>query len=116
MTVDEAVAIILSFPEVEEGAAWGKPAYKAAGKFFTRLRAEDDSLVLMGVGFDEREMLIEAERQTFHLTDHYRNQPTVLARIASLDPGTLRRLLDRRWRKLVTKAQVKAYEAAMKPS
>jgi len=111
MTAEEAVAVIVSFPEVTEGTAWGKPAYKAMGKFFTRLRAEDDSLVLMDVGFDEREMLIDVEPATFHLTDHYRNYPAVLARIATLDPGTLRGLLERRWRKLATKTQLKAYQA-----
>ena len=44
-------------------------------KFFTRLRRDDASLVLMEVSFDEREMLIEAEPQTFHFTAHYKDYP-----------------------------------------
>ncbi len=111
MTYDEVKAMVLSFPETSEGASYGMPAFKIAGKFFTRLRSEDDSLVLTGVTFDEREMLMEAEPQTFHLTDHYRGYPTVLARIATLDPGTLRAFLERRWRAVAPKKLVKQWDA-----
>ena len=110
MTYEEVRALVLAFPSAEEGVSYGVPAFKVAGKFFTRLRSEDDSLVLTGVGFDEREMLMEAEPQTFHLTDHYRNYPTVLARIANLDPGALNSLLTRRWRELAPKKLVKAFD------
>ena len=82
-----------------------------AGKFFTRLRAEDASLALTGVSFDEREMYIAAEPETFHITAHYKDYPSVLARIASLDPGTLRMLLERRWRVIAPKKLVRAWDA-----
>ena len=42
MTPDEVRALVLSFPETSEGTSYGKPAYKVAGKFFTRIRREDD--------------------------------------------------------------------------
>jgi hypothetical protein len=111
MTPDEVRRLVLSFPDASEGASYGKPAFKVAGKFFTRLRAEDQSLVLTGVGFDERDMYIAAEPQTFHITDHYRAYPSILARIASLDPGTLRVLLERRWREIAPRKLVKAWDA-----
>lgn len=82
------------------------------GTFFTRLRAEDASIVLSDVPFDEREMLMAAARETFHLTPHYQGYAMVLARIEHLDPGSLRNFLERRWRKLATRAAVKAYDAA----
>jgi len=110
MTEDEVRALILSFPAVEEGTSYGYPSYKVAGKFFTRLRAEDSSLVLSDVGFDEREMLMQAEPQTFHLTPHYQGYPTVLARIETLDPGTLHAMLTRIWRRKAPKKLVKAWE------
>jgi hypothetical protein len=112
MTEEEMRAVVLGFPGAEEGTSYGRPAFKVNGKFFTRLRAEDLSVVLQEVGFDEREMLIEAEPATFHFTDHYRGYPIVLARIASLDPGAFRSFLERRWRKIAPKAAVKAWEAA----
>ena len=112
MTQDEMEAIVMAFPMVEKGMSYGSPAYKVNGKFFTRLRREDDSLVLLEVNFDEREMLIEAEPETFHFTAHYKDYPCVLARIGDLHPGSLKNFLDRRWRKIAKKADVKAYDAA----
>ena len=57
-------------------------------------------------------MLIEAEPATFHFTEHYRNYPIVLARIDSLDPGSLRSFLERRWRKIAPNTLVKEWDAA----
>jgi hypothetical protein len=111
VTGEEMRAICLSFPGVEEGTSYGRPAFLVNKKFFTRLRSEDASVVLMEVGFDEREMLIEAEPETFHFTAHYKDYPAVLARIATLHPGSFRNFLERRWRKIAPKALVRAREA-----
>lgn len=111
MTQDEMTAIALSFPGAEEGTSYGQPSFKVNGKFFTRLRAEDQSLVLLEVSADEREMLIEAEPETFFLTPHYKDHPSVLARMATLHPGSFRNFLERRFRKVAKKAVLKAWEA-----
>jgi hypothetical protein len=110
MTADEMDAIVMGFPGVEKGMSYGSPAFKVNGKFFTRLRRDDASMVLMDVSFDEREMLMEAEPKTFHITAHYKDYPSVLARIATLHPGSYRNFLERRWRKIAPKTLVKAYE------
>jgi hypothetical protein len=102
----------MAFPGAEKGMSYGQPSYKVNGKFFTRLRREDASLVLLEVPFDEREMLIEAEPETFHFTPHYKDYPSVLARIATLHPGSLRNFLERRWRKIAPKKLVKEHDAA----
>ena len=112
MTQDEMEAIVMAFPGAEKGISYGRPSYKVNGKFFTRLRAEDDSLVLMDVPFDEREMLIEAEPATFHFTSHYKDYPSVLARIETLHSGSLGSFLARRWRKIAPKRWLKAHDAA----
>jgi len=112
MTVDEMREIVLSFPGAEEGVSYGKPAFLVNKKFFTRLRKEDQSLVLMDVSFDEREMLMEAEPGTFHFTAHYKDYPAVLARIGALHPGSLRNFLARRWKKIAPKKSVREWEAA----
>jgi len=112
MTYDEMHAIVMSFPGVEEAMSYGAPAFKVNGKFLTRLRREDQSLVLVGVSFDEREMLIEAEPATFHITAHYKDYPSVLARMESLHPGSFRNFLERRWRHVAPKKLVKVYDAA----
>ena len=111
MTEDEMRAVILSFPGVVEGKSYGAPSFLVGKKFFTRLRKDDASLVLLEVSFDEREMLMEAEPGTFHITAHYKDYPSVLARIATLHPGSFRNFLERRWRKIAPKTAVRAYEA-----
>jgi hypothetical protein len=111
MTREEMREICLSFPGAEEGTSYGRPSFLVNKKFFTRLRAEDDSVVIMGVSFDEREMLLEAEPQTFHFTAHYKDYPAVLARIETLHAGSFRAFLERRWRKIAPKAAVKAWDA-----
>ncbi len=112
MTPEEMDAIVMAFPGVEKAMSYGSPAYKLNGKFFTRLRRDDQSVVIVDVGFDEREMLMEAEPGTFHITPHYKDYPSVLARIETLHPGSFRNFLERRFRKVAKKTAVKAWEAA----
>jgi hypothetical protein len=111
MTWDEVVAIGLKLPGVEVSTSYRTPSLKACGKFLTRLRSEDDSLVLVGVGFDERDFLIEAEPSVFHITAHYKDYPAVLAWLDRVDPGTVAELLERRWRAVAPKRAVKARDA-----
>lgn len=112
MTPAEMEAIVMAFPGVEKAMSYGSPAYKLNGKFFTRLRRDDASMVLMEVSHDEREMLMEAEPGTFHFTAHYKDYPCVLARLKTLNPDQLKGFLERRWRKSAPKAVVKAWDAA----
>lgn len=111
MTEAEAEAVILAFPGAERGTSYGHPSFKINGKFFTRIRAEDASLVISDVAIDEREMLMEAEPETFHITAHYMSYGYVLARIATLHPGSMRNFLARRFRRIAKKAVVRAWEA-----
>ena len=111
MTREEVRELVLSLPDTEEGASHGLPSFKTGGKFLTRIRAEDDSLVVYVPSFDERDMLIEAEPETFHFTDHYKDYPIVLARIGSVDPAWLEAALRRRWRRVAPKRVVKAWDA-----
>ena len=111
MTREEVRDLVLSMPETEEGSSYGLPAFKTGGKFLTRIRSEDDSLVVYVPSIDERDMLIESEPQTFHLTDHYRDYPIVLARIATVDRAWLEAALHRRWRRCAPKRVVKAWDA-----
>jgi hypothetical protein len=99
--------IALSFEGVEKGSSYGKPSFLLAKKFFTRLRAEDGSIVLFVGSIDEREMLMEVEPAIFHVTAHYKDYPMVLARMAKLDANTLRGMLQRRWAEIAPKKLVR---------
>jgi hypothetical protein len=111
LTKAQVKKIVLSFPGANESTSYGYPSFKIEKKFFTRLRAEDNSLVLVVSSIDERDMLLEAEPKLFHITPHYKNYPTVLARIERLDAKTLRVMLERRWRQIAPKRLQKETEA-----
>lgn len=111
MTPKRFHELVLAFPEVEAGTSYGMPAYKAFGKFFTRLRSEDDSIVIGGVPHVEREILLEADPDVFHLTDRYRSGPWVLARLKPLDVKRAHHYLQRYWRSRAPKTWLKAYDA-----
>jgi hypothetical protein len=110
MTYDDVRAFALALPGVAAGISYGHDCLKAHGKFMTRLKEDGDSLVVPGVTLDEREMLIEAEPDTFYVTDHYRNYPYVLVRLSRAHPGTVTRLLLRHWRATAPKRLLKAYD------
>jgi hypothetical protein len=94
--------IALTFPGVEEGLSYGTPAFRVGGKLLARLHDSGEALVVK-IGFDEREMLMQADPDTFYITDHYRGYPMMLVRIARIDAATLRRLLDQTWRDIAPK-------------
>ena len=92
-----------------EGPCHGTPGFRVGRRFLSRLKEDGDSLVVR-IGMDEREMLMEAEPETFYLTDHDRDYPAVLVRLSSVEPGTLKRLLAQYWREAAPKRLVKAFE------
>ncbi|MDO9431909.1 MAG: MmcQ/YjbR family DNA-binding protein [Phenylobacterium sp.] len=105
MTPEEIRKIVLAFPGAEDGVSYGQPSFKVNNKFFTRLRAEDQSMVLLEVSQDEREMLMEAEPATFHITPHYKDyraswpgsRPCTPARCTISSPAAGARSRRRRW-------------------
>lgn len=99
--------IALSFPETSLQPHYNKPSVMAFGKFLTRLRAEDDTIVLTLGSVDERDMLLELDPETFALTDHYRGGPWILARRDKIDAKRLKGMLEKRWQKLAPKKYLK---------
>src|SRR5438876_11215827 len=91
---------LLTWPGVEESSHYGQPSIKAFGKFLTRLKEDGDSIVINGINFDEREMLMATQGDVFYITDHYRNFPSVLMRLSTSDPTSVEMMLRRRWREL----------------
>ncbi len=94
---------LLSWPGVDESSHYGQPSIKAFGKFLTLLKEDGDSIVVSGIPFDERDMLIETSPDVFYITDHYRNFPSVLVRLSSSDSASIEAMLRRRWRELAPK-------------
>jgi hypothetical protein len=85
-----------ALPGTEEGTSYGTPAFHVKGKFMCRLRPEIDSLVLK-IDPGERDLLMQADPETFYITDHYRGYPAVLVRLSKVDAQHLRELLTHSW-------------------
>lgn len=114
LTAAQFKKIALSFPGTSEGGSYGKPAILVLKKFFTRLRSEDDLIVLRVGSNDERDMLLEADPVTFTITDHYRPGGYILARLDKIDPATLKAMLERRWHELYPRKLMNELEASKK--
>jgi hypothetical protein len=85
---------VSTLPGVEEGTSYGTPAWRSRGKFLARLHQDGVSIVLK-VGNETRDHLLQADPQTFFVTAHYFGYPTVLARLDRLSAADLKKLLVR---------------------
>ena len=102
-------AVGLALPDVEATTRYdGSPVLKLGGCFLaglaTHRSAEPDTLVVR-VGFEEREWLIEDAPETYYLTDYYRSYPLLLVRLSRVDRDALRDLLSVSWRLTSAKAR-----------
>lgn len=94
--------LALALPGVEERPCYGTPGFRVGGKLFARLHQDGESLVLK-VDYLERELLMQADPQAFYVTDHYRNHPWLLVRLARVRAEPLGELIERAWRRAAPK-------------
>ena len=103
------LALGLGLPGVVEATSWGRPCLKAHGKLWTWWSPREDAPVFK-VAAEEREVLLEAEPETFFVTDHYRPHGLVLARPDRLDRAWAEANLRRVWRAQAPKRFLKAWD------
>jgi hypothetical protein len=104
MTKAQARKIALSFPGAHEKSSYGTPSVFIAKKLFTQVGSHKrEAIMLLTESIEERDHLIEADPDTFFITDHFKNYKGLLAHIGKLDEKTFRTLLDRRWRAIAPK-------------
>ena len=108
--------IALTLPGVEEAA--GEFAFRVAGKLIVwawskreepkgpRVAQRDVAAVRVA-NLREKEALLAADPAKFFTEAHYDGYPTVLVRLAAVDPGELRELLTDAWRTKAPKKLVK---------
>lgn len=88
VTVAEARRLLLSLPDVVEGTSYGFPSFLLNGRFLARFRDDDTVLALQLATIDNRDVLMQMDGNAFFFTDHYRDYPAVLIRLAAV-PRTL---------------------------
>ena len=102
-------AVGLALPDVEATTRYdGSPALKLGGCFMAGLathRSAEPGTLVVRVGFEERERIIEDAPETYYLTDYYRNYPLLLVRLSRVDRDALHDLLSVSWRLTSAKAR-----------
>jgi hypothetical protein len=86
--------VVCALPGVEEGTSYRTPAWRHRGGLLARLHQDGCSIVLK-VGDETRDHLLQADPQTFFVTDHYLGYPMVLAHLDRLSAADLKKLLIR---------------------
>jgi hypothetical protein len=101
---DAVRRIALTLPNVKESTSYGTPALKVRGKLFVRLK-EDNRTIVLRMEFDQREAMMAEDPETYFITDHYREYPWVLAKLARLKSEALRDLLQAAYRNALAGAR-----------
>lgn len=94
---DVVKQIARTLPDVEEHTSPRGTGFKVRGKLLAceavHASAEPGSLMVR-IGSVKRQFLLEAEPDTYYLTDHYRGHPAVLVRLSKVSRKALRERLE----------------------
>src|SRR5580704_15310131 len=97
VTFEIARRMALALDQAEEVCSYRTPGFKVGGVLFARLHQSLDAFVVR-MDFEQRAALMEADPETYFLTDHYLSYEWVLVRLDRVHPETLRDLLRGAWR------------------
>ena len=114
LTRADARKVALSFAGAYERPYFGKPSIFVGETFLCRVHDREEAVVIVQGSMEMRNVMLEAEPRLFYITDHYRNFPTVLARLGALDKKTLKDLLGARLARIEEKAAKKRPRRAAK--
>ena len=99
--VAEVQRMLCKLPDVVEGRSYGMPSFLLNGRFLARFRDGDTVLVVQLATIGERDVLMELDPRAFFFTEHYRNYPAVLVRLAEVPPALLSDVLRESWSHVV---------------
>jgi len=98
----------LALPDVEAVTRYdGSPVLRLGGCFMAGLathRSAEANTLVVRVGFDDRELLLEDAPDIYYVTDYYQAYPLVLARLSQVDRDALSDLLSVSWHLTAAKA------------
>ena len=114
VTVAAARKQLLALEGVKPGTSYGMPSFLLHEKFFARFRDDDAVLVLQLGSIDDREVLMQIDPTAFFCTDHYKNYPAVLIRLADITSARLAETLQVAWEDLFAKRAPKPKRARRK--
>ncbi|HEU5312603.1 MAG TPA: MmcQ/YjbR family DNA-binding protein [Candidatus Udaeobacter sp.] len=115
ISYNEVRQFALALPGVSERRAYRGPSLHVGRKFLGRLREDGETFVLK-IDPTDRTQLLEISPDAFFLTEHYRPYPYVLVNLLAVKPATLKPLIERAWRMIVSKKAILAYDASARSS
>ena len=106
---DLVKAVGLTLPHVEAAIKYdGSPVLKTGGCFMAGLashRSAEPGTLVVRMGLEEREWLLEDATDVYYVTDYYRPYPLVLVRLLRVDRDALHDLLSTSWRLATAKSR-----------
>jgi hypothetical protein len=96
--LEDARRQLLKLPSVAEGTSYGMPSFLLNGRFLARFRDDDTVMVLQLATISDREVLMQMDPRAFFFTDHYRNYPAVLIRLAEVPKPLFADVVTEAWR------------------
>lgn len=106
------VNIALGFPGTEATRSYGTPALKVKGKILARLRSEAEGGLALRCDPVDRHMLMQADPDTFYVTDHYLNYPMVLVDLLRVRWDAMPGIIEQAWRLVAPARLIASYDAA----
>lgn len=106
MNFDTVCKIGLGLPDVEVTSGSRGSGLTVRGKLLAcqaiHKSAEPDS-IMARISVEQRDELIEADPDTYYLTDHYQPYPCVLVRLSRIRSDALKDLLGMAWKFVTSK-------------
>jgi hypothetical protein len=90
---DQGMKIALGIPGSEQRLWFKQPSVFLHDQFLTKVHHKQEAMLLRVSSMEMRDMMLEAEPELFYITEHYRNFPFILVRLAALTPKLLKELL-----------------------
>ena len=96
VTFESVRRFALGLPGVVEGPCYGTPGFRVKGKLIARLKEDGETLVVH-MDHDSRAALMEANPETYFVTDHYAGHEWMLVRLPSVRAVEVREMLTNAW-------------------
>ena len=109
MTLEDVRAMVRELPGAAEAESRGVVSFTVRGKLFLRLM-EDGRTLLLRTDPYERDYLLSAAPDVFHVDDQIREHPWVRARLDRAQPDPLRELVRDAWRRRAPPKVVEAFD------
>ena len=111
VSFNQVCALGLELPGVERTTSYGTPALTVKGALLARVKEDGETLVLRA-DMTSRDHMLRAQPDRFYITDHYREYPWVLLRLARVTEPEMRILLEDAWELVAPKRLVAARKSA----